>query len=174
MKLVKAYKYCPLCKGDFKQKSNRLFVCQKCNHKQYINPVPCNGVIIVNDNNQIMLVKRKVAPKKEYWDLPGGFIEPGESFETSVKREITEELGIDIEIKKIVGIYNDIYFYENLEYPTMGIVVSAKLKSSNIKVADDISSFKFFEKKDVLKQKLAFKALRHSLEDYINNKLQYK
>ncbi len=168
MELVNILKFCSKCKGDYKKENGRLFVCTNCGFKQYINPVPCNGVIIKNREDQIMLVKRKIEPKKGYWDLPGGFIEPGESFEESVKREIKEELNIEIEITKILGVYNDYYLYEGVKYPTLGIVVEAKMITDNIKAADDISSYKFFNKEEVLKQNLAFTSLRKSLNDYLS------
>ncbi len=167
MELVDVYKYCPRCQTEFSKNSNRLLICPNCKFKQYLNPVPCNGVIIVNEKNQIMLVKRKSEPKKGYWDLPGGFIEPGESFEESVKREIKEELGIEIEMTKLVGIYNDYYLYEGVNIPTFGVVVEAKIKSGELSINDDITDYQFFNKAEVLQQELAFDSLRKGLEDYL-------
>ncbi len=170
MELIDALKYCPRCTTEFTKNSGRLLLCPNCKYKQYINPVPCNGVIIVNEQNQIMLVRRKSDPKKGYWDLPGGFIEPGESFVGSVEREIREELGIEIEMIKIVGIYNDYYLYEGVNIPTFGVVVEAKIKSGELSINDDITDYKFFNKEDVLSQELAFDSLRKGLEDYLNQK----
>ena len=55
-----------------------------------------NGLILIaqRDNNQ------KLAGK---WEFPGGKIEPGETPEECLKREINEELGIDIEIDSFFG-----------------------------------------------------------------------
>ncbi|MBQ1970398.1 MAG: NUDIX domain-containing protein, partial [Paludibacteraceae bacterium] len=40
------------------------------------------------------------------WEYPGGLIEPGESFEAALKREILEESGVEIEITGFVGIFS--------------------------------------------------------------------
>ncbi len=58
------------------------------------------GVLIVNDKEETLLMKR--GPKSRnlvgYWNKPGGTLEFGEKSEETAKREIKEELGVDIEI----------------------------------------------------------------------------
>jgi ADP-ribose pyrophosphatase YjhB (NUDIX family) len=161
-----AYKHCLLCGGKLLVKET-YFECSQCGHHIYNSPAPCNAVIIENNNGEILLVKRKIDPKKGYWDLPGGFIQPNEAFETSVKREIKEELGIEIEVKQIIGVYHDEYLFQNVFQPTLGIVVSAKILNGKLSASDDISSYKFFPKTEVLKQKIAFKSIAQGLENYL-------
>jgi len=58
------------------------------------------GALIINDKNQVLLIKRGPRAKSErgVWSRPGGGIEQGENPEEAVKREIKEELGIEIDI----------------------------------------------------------------------------
>ena len=46
--------------------------------------------IIRNDENQILLLKNK-----DYWDIPGGRIDQGEDTETTLLRELNEEIGVN-------------------------------------------------------------------------------
>lgn len=46
--------------------------------------------IIRNDKNQILLLKNK-----DYWDIPGGRIDQGEDIETTLLRELNEEIGVN-------------------------------------------------------------------------------
>ena len=55
----------------------------------------------------IVLVKRRNEPFKEYYALPGGIVEYGESVENAVIREVKEETGLECEIAKLVGVYSD-------------------------------------------------------------------
>jgi 8-oxo-dGTP pyrophosphatase MutT (NUDIX family) len=65
-------------------------------NKAYRFPVSINGIII--RNAQVILLKNERAE----WELPGGKLEPGESPEGCVVREIAEELSLDVEVRRIL------------------------------------------------------------------------
>jgi len=162
------YKFCPRCGG--KLVDNQDFLeCTSCGFHFYINSIPCNAVIIENERHEILMVKRKVEPRADTWDLPGGFLKPGENFFDSAKREIREELHVEIEITGIVGIYEDTYLFQNILNPTLMIATTAKIISGNLKADDDVSEYTYFPKEEVLKLELSFIGIRKSLEDYIKN-----
>lgn len=65
------------------------------------------ATIVVYSNNMVLLVKRKAAPFKNFWALPGGFAEPREDIEQVAVRELKEEASIEIfpaQVKHI-GVY---------------------------------------------------------------------
>lgn len=162
----KIYKFCPLCGQKMIEKKDNP-QCSSCGFIFYINPAPGCCAIIENDKQQILLVKRKYDPKKGYWDLPGGFIAPGEDLDTSTKRELREELGINIEVKKVVGSYPNVYIFQNVAYPTLSIVVVAKIVGGHPHPADDITEYAFFPREQVFQQELAFFWIKQALEDYL-------
>lgn len=65
------------------------------------------ATIVVYSNNMVLLVKRKAAPFKNFWALPGGFAEPREDIEQVAVRELKEEASIEIfpTWVKHVGVY---------------------------------------------------------------------
>ena len=78
--------------------------------------VRVRGIIIKND--QLLLIKRvRVETGKEniYYVFPGGGLENGETLEEGVKREVLEELGIDVEVEKMRYLekfkHTDTYFF---------------------------------------------------------------
>ena len=64
-----------------------------------------DGVIL--KNRKILLVKRQIPPFIGYWVIPGGHVNYGERVEEALKRELKEELGIPVKIKKLFGVYSD-------------------------------------------------------------------
>jgi len=58
------------------------------------------GAMIFNDQGKVLLTKRGPKARNEVgkWDFPGGAVNFGEKLEDAVKREVREELGIEIEV----------------------------------------------------------------------------
>jgi 8-oxo-dGTP diphosphatase len=71
------------------------------------NSILAIDAIIHNDKNQILFIKRKNDPFKEYLSLPGGFVNRGEKVEDAIKRVVIEEVVLNIEPLEILGIYSD-------------------------------------------------------------------
>ena len=74
--------------------------------KNYRNPVPTVDVILQQESN-ILLIKRKNDPFKDHLSLPGGFVNEGELVEEAAKRETWEETSLTIEPIEILGVYSD-------------------------------------------------------------------
>lgn len=55
---------------------------------------------------KILLIKRKGKTFHNYWALPGGFHEEGETIEATLHREMQEEVGVEITPLAILGVYS--------------------------------------------------------------------
>ncbi len=60
--------------------------------------IPAASVLIVDELDRVLLVRRGHAPQKGKWSLPGGSGEPGESPEQTAVREAKEETGLDVHL----------------------------------------------------------------------------
>ena len=76
--------------------------------QQKINTPPKHIVsaatIVLNSKNEILLIK---GPQRG-WEMPGGQVEEGESLTAAAIRETKEESGIDVEILKFCGIFQNV------------------------------------------------------------------
>lgn len=68
---------------------------------------------IIFKDNLVLICRRK--PEKSlggYWEFPGGKVEEAEAYEDSLKRELMEELNLDVNIKK--HFFNTVHLYEKI------------------------------------------------------------
>jgi ADP-ribose pyrophosphatase YjhB (NUDIX family) len=99
-------RFCPRCGQpadvEFPQRIN----CPHCGYAAYYNPKPVAGVIPVDEQGRVILLRRGFEPGQGLWTFPGGFVELGESVEDAACRETVEELNIQIEVDGLVGVYS--------------------------------------------------------------------
>lgn len=87
------------------------------------------GAFIINDKGEVLLMKRSQNAKNERgkWEAPGGAVEFGETLEEAIRREMREELGVEIEIKKQFPAKSEILVADKQHWvPTTFLVHIAK------------------------------------------------
>tara|TARA_B100001996_G_scaffold846_1_gene791 strand:+ start:302 stop:874 length:573 start_codon:yes stop_codon:yes gene_type:complete len=90
--------------GDNKER----YICTSCNYIHYQNPNIVTGCILECDN-KILLCKRAIEPRMNYWTLPAGFLENKEPLEFGAARECEEEANAIAENMRIFSIYSLIH-----------------------------------------------------------------
>jgi len=65
--------------------------------------IPCVGAIITDPAGRLLLIRRGHAPGRGLWSVPGGRVEPGETDEQALIREIREETGLAVRAGRLVG-----------------------------------------------------------------------
>ena len=89
------YKYCPRCGKPLKEhNSEPCMTCDACQENFYPVISPAIIVLITKENKILLAHNAKFPPKRH--SLLAGFVEPGESLEAAVHREVMEETGIRI------------------------------------------------------------------------------
>ena len=71
------------------------------------HPVLCVGAVVVLDGG-VVLVRRARPPGAGEWTLPGGRVELGEPLDAAVRREMREELGLEVEVGPVLEIFERI------------------------------------------------------------------
>ncbi|SFO40037.1 ADP-ribose pyrophosphatase YjhB, NUDIX family [Geodermatophilus obscurus] len=61
------------------------------------------GAVVLDDAGRLLLVRRRNAPGRGLWSVPGGRVEPGESLPAAVAREVREETGLTVRVGEEVG-----------------------------------------------------------------------
>jgi 8-oxo-dGTP diphosphatase len=69
--------------------------------RRFANPRVAAGVVFRDGASRILMIRPTY---KSYWDLPGGYVEVGESPRTAAAREVHEELGVAVELGPLLAV----------------------------------------------------------------------
>jgi mutator protein MutT len=124
----------------------KSFLCSSCGFKFYLNTAAAGIALIFNKKGELLVTKRKYSPAKGMLDLPGGFVDPGETIEECLIREIKEELNLKITVLNYFCSVPNTYLYKTVTYTIVDFAFSCKVDNfDTIKANDDISDYNFMD-----------------------------
>lgn len=104
------------------------------------------GAVILDENKRILLMHRNTTDLIQ-WELPGGKLEPCEDPERTTKRELKEELNVNVKINKYLGFKE---FRENDEYVLKYHWFLCELDNENPELMEEkFDKLKYFNKKEL-------------------------
>ena len=116
------YIYCPYCatKLETRERYRQLRpVCPQCGFVHFLDPkVAVIG--LVTNGREVLLIQRGIDPGKGLWALPGGYMDAWEMPEAALQRELLEEVGLQVEIQRLLTIFPMI----TSKVPSSGIVLA--------------------------------------------------
>jgi len=156
-------KFCPKCSGSAYVKNDKKIVCAKCGFELYFNTAAAAAALIFDKEGRLMVIRRNHEPQKGLLDLPGGFVDFGEDGETAIKREVFEELGIDVEVTGYYRSIPNIYMYRDILYHTLDLFFSCRTNKelSSVIHNDEISEILFKFPKDISEDEIAFDSMKN-------------
>ena len=114
------------------------------------------AALVRNNRDEILLVK---SPKRG-WEYPGGLVEPGESLQDALRREIKEEAGVDVAIDGLIGVC------KNLDIDAVHIDFSCVYLCGDLKTSDESTEVMWVSREaapDMITYPLTKKRLRNML-----------
>lgn len=158
-------RFCPYCATRLVRRDDHGAprpTCPACGFVHYRNPVPAAGVVL-SWRGELLLVKRKFAPRAGSWCLPAGFMEYGETPEHCALRELREETGIRGSLDGLFGVYAG---HDDPRVRAVLILYAAERAGGRLKPGDDAVEARFFEP-DRLPRSIAFEAHRRAMADFV-------
>ncbi len=112
--------------------ARELEACSGCGFVLWHDPKVVTIVVVENDRGNVVVGRRGIEPGYGLWCLPGGYVNDDEHPADSASRECREEIGADVEILGLLGVYH----IRKRDAPSMiGIAYRARLRPGAVPVA---------------------------------------
>jgi ADP-ribose pyrophosphatase YjhB (NUDIX family) len=159
---------CPRCSGsDLAWHSPNNFECPACSFMLFLN-VAAAVAVIIESRGKILFGIRKNDPGRGMLDLPGGFVDPGESAEECARREVREETGVDIPGGDYFTSLPNTYLYREIVYNTLDIVLTVTFdEPPAVHAGDDLAELLWIERSEIDFDRIAFPSLGEAVRRYL-------
>jgi len=144
-------KFCPKCGSpEFHHSGDKSLKCDQCSFHFFFNSAAAVAALVTDGEGKLMLTTRAVEPDSGKLDLPGGFIDPGESAENAVKRELEEELSMKVKSLEYIGSAPNEYIFSGYSVFTLDMAFRVVPESVTGLVAmDDILDYRFYAEDEI-------------------------
>jgi 8-oxo-dGTP diphosphatase len=154
-------RYCPRCAAEAQIAYPRSIHCPSCGYGAYYNPKPVACAIPATEQGAVWLMRRGFQPQRGSWSMPGGFVDLGESVEDAARREVQEEMALEIEIRHLVGVYS------RAQDRTVVVVYAATALGTPARTEEALE-IRAFAPTDIPWHELAFWSDGRALRDYLD------
>jgi NAD+ diphosphatase len=168
----KAWKFCPHCGTVAMKPGKHPFICASCGFTHFFGPVSAVGAIATDSSGKVLLLIRAKDPGAGMYGLPGGFIDPGETAEQALSREVLEEVQLEVTSYRYLASFPNEYNYRGFVLPVTDMFFVVEVASfDSMHLADgEISGWHFCHPKKRELKKMAFESNRRAMELFLNQR----
>lgn len=172
--ILDKFQYCPACgSSHFEINNVKSKKCKDCGFTYYLNASSATVALIVNEKDELLVVRRKNDPGKDMLDMPGGFIDMDETGEEGMAREVKEETGLETTQVTYLFSFPNTYLYSGLLVHTLDMFFRVKVKDlSHVKAMDDAAAYYWIPISEIDINKFAFDSIKRGLKKFLNENYQ--
>lgn len=166
--------YCACCgRQGLKPRCEKSFVCQHCGFT-YFHNVAAGVAAFIQYDGKVLLVKRGLEPSKGMLDLPGGFVDPNESNEEALRRELVEELQLKVKHVSYLFSFPNTYLYKQVSYNTVDSFFEVNLPRlpELFLQKSELAEFVWIAAEDINPNHIAFESIKRAIAALVERNRQ--
>ena len=162
---LEQFKYCPKCGSPrFDENNMKSKRCVDCGFVYYFNSCAATVAFILNEQKELLVCRRGKEPKKGTLDLPGGFIDMGETGEQGIIREIQEETGLKVTTTEYLFSLPNTYLYSGFLVHTLDLFFLCKTAPcEHLLAMDDVEACFWQPLEEVNPQEFGLDSIREGV-----------
>jgi ADP-ribose pyrophosphatase YjhB (NUDIX family) len=163
---VELVRYCPRCAAprDPANVGRTPLECAGCGLAFYFNPAVSAGAFVFDPAGRALFIRRAKDPGAGKCGVPGGFIDADESAEDGLRREVREEVGLEVERVRFLVSFPNLYHYREVAYPVLDLYfVADAVRPEAARPLDAVAGIEWRRPADVTDAECAFESMRVAL-----------
>jgi ADP-ribose pyrophosphatase YjhB (NUDIX family) len=166
MRPAELFRFCPRCGGprDPANVGQIPLQCGACGFTFFFNPTVAAAAWVHDPQGRVLLIRREREPAAGRFAIPGGFLDIGETAEEGLRREVREEVGLEIDRPCFLASYPNLYSYRDVTYPVLDLVFTAgAVRPESAQALDAVAGIEWRLPAEVNPEELAFPSLKVTL-----------
>ena len=125
------------------------------------------AALIIDESNRVLFIQRATDPEKGMLALPGGYVDIDETAEVALRREVREEVNLEVDPLQFLCTQTNDYFYQGITYPVLDLFFVTRAKSlEGIAALDGVAGFAWLDPRSVSPSDIAFRSIREAVRIY--------
>ena len=159
------FRCCPRCGGALAAAGANPLACDACGFTFFFNPTVSAAAIVLRGDGHALFIRRGHAPGLGALAFVGGFVDAGESPEDALRREMREEVGIELADIRYLCARPNVYPYRGVGYHVIDLIFVARAADgSEARALDGVAAVEWHDPAAVDPAALAFPAMTAALE----------
>jgi ADP-ribose pyrophosphatase YjhB (NUDIX family) len=162
------FDHCPRCGAPAGVEATRdRFRCGGCGFVLFFNAASAVAAFVAREDGRVLFITRAREPARGRLAVPGGFVDTGETAEAALRREIREEVGLELDQVEYLTSHANEYPYAGVLYSTLDLFFCAvPIDPALARALDGIDGVCWLDPETVDPADLAFDSMRDALTVY--------
>ena len=158
------FRCCPRCGAVLTSPGACPLACAVCGFAYYFNPAVSAAGILLRGDGQGLFIRRGHEPGLGRLAFVGGFVDAGETPEDALRREVREEVGVDLDAISYLGSQPNTYAYRGITYHVVDCIYVAQLaEGAAPRAIDGVEAIEWHDPLALDPARLAFASMTWAL-----------